>query len=105
MQTSSLSNAVHQAVRPSLSPTTTGSSSSQQSASWLLFGQSWAVREDRLVLVANVAGYSKVQAFLDSQQIIDIEVPTGFGKAVFDLILQGKAVPSELIKNVSLGNL
>ena len=102
MQTSSAAVAVHQTVRPNLSTTTAGPSGSPQSGNWLKFGDSWAVREDRIVLIANLAGYSKVQAFLDSGQVIDIEVPTGGGAAVLALLRDGRDIPQELTKNISV---
>lgn len=102
MQTSLPSHAIQKALSHNPSNITTGQSGFPLSDSWRLFGGAWAIRPDRLVILGNIEGHSKVQAWLDSGQVVEIEVHTGRGQQVFELLLAGKELPQSEIKHISV---
>ena len=103
MPTSSPSNLIQNLVRPKSLTSTTDTSSSPQSGNWLRLGDTWVVRQEHLILLADLGGYGRVQAYLDVGQVIEIEVNAGHGPKVVALIRDGKDVPQAEIKNISVG--
>ena len=105
MQTLLTARAIQKAVSLNPSTSTTGQSASQPSDSWRLFGGAWAIRPERLIMLANIAGYSKVQVWLDTGLVVDIEVHNDRGQAVFEILLAGKELPQSEIVNISVATL
>jgi hypothetical protein len=56
-------------------------------------------------MLANIAGYSKVQVWLDTGLVVDIEVHNDRGQAVFEILLAGKELPQSEIVNISVATL
>ena len=100
-QISSPTAAVLQAVKPNQSSSTIGQSACPPSGNWLRLGDTWVVRPDHFILLADSVG-PKVQGFLDIGMVIEIEVKPGGARTVIEKIRYGVHVPQQDIGRVSI---